>query len=135
MHVNVTHAKVFLVAALVGVVAFALPAGLTSASHVRIETGSVYAPPVAPPGALTPPPTLQAEEIKAHQVRAHTIYANKIEADEVRGAIHHTRGVKIGDAHGEIRAPEVTASVIYADVITANSVVAEVVYVRDLRRK
>ena len=66
-------------------------------------------------------------------VRADTIYANRIQADEVRGQIHQTRDVRIGDTRGEIKAPEVAASVIYADEITA--VVAQNVYVRDLRRR
>ena len=68
-------------------------------------------------------------------VRADTIYVNRIQADEVRGQIHQTRDVRIGDTRGEIKAPEVAASVIYADEISANSVVAQNVYVRDLRRR
>jgi hypothetical protein len=43
--------------------------------------------------------------------------------------------VKIGDTKGDIKAPEVAASVIYADEIKANSVIAQHVFVRDLRRK
>jgi hypothetical protein len=61
--------------------------------------------------------------------------ANRIQADEVRGQIHQTRDVRIGDTRGEIKAPEVAASVIYADEISANTVVAQNVYVRDLRRR
>jgi hypothetical protein len=43
--------------------------------------------------------------------------------------------VKVGDTRGHIKAPEVTASVIYAEEISANTVVAQTVYVRDLRRR
>ncbi len=39
------------------------------------------------------------------------------------------------ESSSDIKVPEVSASVIYADKITANSAVAEVVYVRDLRRR
>jgi hypothetical protein len=49
--------------------------------------------------------------------------------------VHQTRGVKIKDPPGDIRAPEVVASVIYADEIKANSVSADAIYVRDLRRR
>jgi hypothetical protein len=62
------------------------------------------------------------------------IYANKIEADEVRGAVHQTRGVKVRDSRGKIKAPEVVASVIYADEISANTVEADTIYVRELDR-
>ena len=51
------------------------------------------------------------------------------------GQIHQTKDVKIHDTRGEIKAPEVAASTIYADEITANSVVAQHVFVRDLRRR
>lgn len=117
------------------------------ASHVRIEVAPQHAPSVpqqAPssttvivpsPAAPVMPQSLNAEQIKANVVRADTIYANRIEADEVRGQIHQTKDVKIGDTRGEVTAPEVAASVIYADEITANAIVAQHVYVRDLRRK
>jgi hypothetical protein len=127
------------------------PAALSSpvawANHVRIEVAPEATPPastvIVTPGvpAVTSyapapvPQTLQAEEIKAHQVRAQTIYANKIEADDVQGAIHQTKGVKVRDSRGEIKAPYVGASVIYADEIKANSVVAEHIYVRELKRR
>jgi len=130
---------------LVGMMAFALPAGLVWANHVRIEGGNdappgvIYAPPgsaVVVPGQPTAvPSTVQADEITAHQVRASTIYANKIQADEVIGTVHQTRGVKINDTRGNIRAPEVVASVIYADEIKANTVSADTIYVRDLRKR
>ena len=129
---------------LVGLMSLAVPAGLVWANHVRIEGGNdspgvIYAPPgsaVVVPGQPTvAPSTVQADEITARQVRASTIYANKIEADEVIGIVHQTRGVKVNDARGNIRAPEVVASVIYADEIKANSVVADAIYVRTLRRR
>src|SRR5215470_3418291 len=59
----------------------------------------------------------------------------KIDADNIEGQIHQSKDVKVGDTKGEIKAPEVTASVIYAEEISANSVVAQNVYVRDLRRR
>ncbi|HUP38155.1 MAG TPA: hypothetical protein VNC82_22230 [Candidatus Limnocylindria bacterium] len=67
-------------------------------------------------------------------VRANIVYANKLEADEVRGAVHQTRGLKVKDSEGKIKAPEVVASVIYADEISANAVVAGAIYVRELTR-
>lgn len=60
---------------------------------------------------------------------------NKIEADEVRGSVHQSRGVKVRDSQGKIKAPEVVASVIYADQISANTVEADTIYVRDLERR
>jgi hypothetical protein len=117
------------------------------ANHVRIQVSPQHGPavPSQAPGSTTVivpspptaqvPQTLNAEQIKANVVRADTIYANSIEADEVRGQIHQTKDVKIGDTRGEVTAPEVAASVIYADEITANAVVAQHVYVRDIRRK
>jgi hypothetical protein len=139
-----------IVAAVVGLPALAFATAW--ASHVKIEVAPQHAPPVtAPPvtrqapGSTTvvvpSPPTAQvpqslnAEQIKANVVRADTIYANSIEADEVRGQIHQTSSVKIGDTSGDVTAPEVSAAVIYADEITANAIVAQHVYVRDLRRK
>jgi hypothetical protein len=81
-----------------------------------------------------PPQTLQAGDIEAQQVRAHAIYANKIKAAHVQGAIHQTGGVKV-KGHGDIKAPMVSASVIYAEDIKADSVVADNIYVRELKRK
>jgi hypothetical protein len=129
---------------LVGVLSLAVPAGFVWANHVRLEGGNdsspgvIYAPPgsaVVVPGQPAPgPSTVQADEITAHQVRASTIYANKIDADQVVGIVHQTRGVKINDTKGNIRAPEVVASVIYADEIKANTVSADTIYVRELRK-
>jgi hypothetical protein len=117
----------------VAAVAFAVPVAIVSANHVRIEGPVVSSPPAA---VVVPVPTqtVQANEIKAGVVRANTIYANKIEADEVRGAVHQTRGVKVRDSQGKIKAPEVVASVIYADEISANTVEADTIYVRELDR-
>jgi hypothetical protein len=95
---------------------------------------------VVPPGSSTVivpgvPQTVQAEDIEANEVRAQTIYANKIKASEVRGVVHQTGQVKIGNGGGDIKAPTVTASVIYADEIKANFVVADNIYVRRLERR
>jgi len=137
--------KILVGTTLLGLAALVVPAGWAWANHVRIEvSGETLGPPpgviYVPPAGTTvvmpsAPQTLQADEIKAQQVRAQTIYANKIEADEVRGVVYQTRGVKIRDTKGDIKAPEVSASVIYADEIKANSVVADAIYVRDLRRR
>src|SRR5262245_46154375 len=95
----------------------------------------------APSTVVTTPPTpvapqmLRADEIQTQRVRANTIYANKIEAGEVRGIIHQDRGLKVGDTQGEIKAPEVVAQVIYADQIKADSVIADHIFVRNLRRR
>ncbi len=146
-----TKGMVLLASLLIVLTALVVPAGLAQANHVRIDINTdPHQPSSAPPDPSAPPAppaptttyvpapmpqTLQADEIKAHVVRADTIYANRIEADEVQGRIHQTKSVKISDAHGDIRAPEVSASVIYAEKINANSVVAQNVYVRDLRRR
>jgi len=108
-------------------------AGLVYANHVRIDVVPAPTPLYAP--APLPQQTLQVDEIKAHQVRAQTIYANRIDADQIQGLIHQTSNFRIRNAEGEIRAPEVAASVIYAERITANTVVADAVYVKDLRLK
>lgn len=126
-----------------GLAVLALSFGLAGADHIRIEVSPPQEPSssttviVPAPAAPQPtvPQTLHADEIQAQQVRADTIYANRIEADEIRGQIHQTKEVKIKDSRGKIKAPDVTASIIYADEISANSVVAQHVYVRDLRRR
>ena len=99
------------------------------ANHVTLE----MAPSSPDASALEAPDALQADQIKAQQVRAHTIYANRIDADQVRGLVHQTGGIQVRNFRSQIQAPEVTASVIYADSISANSVVADAIYVRDLR--
>jgi hypothetical protein len=81
------------------------------------------------------PQTLQANDIKTQRVHANIIYANRIEANEIRGVIHQDKHLKVADTRGEIRGPEVVASIIYADEIKANSIIAEHIYVRDLRRR
>ena len=94
--------------------------------------GTVVSTP--PPAAV--PQTLRAEEIETQRVRANTIYANKIEANEILGVIHQDRNLKVGNTKGEIKGgQEVVASVIYADEIRANSVVADHIYVRNIRRR
>ena len=132
----------------------AVPWSGANATHIRIDssdttqqpsttvivpapgsTAVVPGPPAVTTYAPVPAQTVQAEEIKANQVRAQTIYANKIEADDVQGVVHQTKSVKVENSHGDIKAPYVAASVIYADEIKANSVVADQIYVRDLRRR
>ena len=82
------------------------------------------------------PQTVRADEIETQRVRANTIYANKIEANEILGVIHQDRNLKVGNTKGDIKGgPEVVASVIYADEIRANSVVADHIYVRNIRRR
>ena len=140
--------KSLLASTVVALAALGLTWTVADANHVRIEvapdptqpgtTVVVPAPGPPPVTAYVPAPlpqTLQADEIRAHQVRAQTIYANKIEADEIQGAVHQSKAVKVGDTRGEVKAPYVSASVIYADEIKANSVVADNIYVRDLRRR
>ena len=100
-------------AIVLGAAALIAPVAAVSANHVRID-GS---PPVvtAPPAVVVPAPaqTLQVSEIEAGVVRANIIYANRIKADEVRGAVHQSRDVKVKNAEGKVKAPEVAASVIY----------------------
>ena len=128
------------IAAALGLVALSLPLAWARADHVRI--GATQQPStsttVIAPAQVTvpmPPQTIKADEIMANQVRADTIYANRIEADEVQGQVHQTKDVKIRDTKGDIKAPEVAASIIYADEIKANSVIAQHVFVRELRRR
>lgn len=116
------------------------PVAAVSANHIRFDglPPPVPSPVASPPAVVVPVPsptqTLQVDEIEAGVVRANIIYANRLEADEVRGAVHQTRGLKVNDSQGKIKAPDVAASVIYADEISANTVVADAIYVRELRR-
>jgi hypothetical protein len=120
------------------------PVAAVSANHVRIDGMPSAVPPpppvvsqrgvVVPGPATTQPQTLHVDEIEAGVVRANIIYANKLEADEVRGVVHQSRGLQVNDSHGKIKAPDVAASVIYADEISANTVVADQIYVRELKR-
>ena len=91
--------------------------------------------PVVPPGLAAVVLTLRAEDIKSPRVRAQTIYANRIEAKEIRGVIHQDTGLKVRDTNGAIAGNEIVASVIYADEIKADIVIAEHIYVRDIRRR
>ena len=117
-----------------GLAMVALPVGgVAVANHVKLE--GTHLPPMPPNPAAASSQTIHADHITAQQVRADTIYANKIDADNIQGQIHQSKDVKVGDTRGEIKAPEVTASVIYADEISANWVVANNVYVRDVRRR
>lgn len=102
----------------------------TNGATTVIPQGSTVA---VPPAGI--PAMLRADEIESPTVRAHTIYANRIDADQIRGIIHQDRDLKIGDTRGDIRAPEVVASVIYADEIKANQVIAEHIYVKNIRRR
>ena len=126
-------AKVWLVS---GIAASALVVGVAHANHVKIDP---FPPqPVPPPmgtSGLVAQDVLQVAEIKAHQVRAHTIFANRIDTDQIEGMVHQTGGIQLRQMQSEIKAPAVTASVIYADTISANMVIADSVYVRDLRLK
>lgn len=123
-----------LLAAVLGVVAFTVPVAGVFANHVKVQGPPAATVVVTPAVPVPATQTLQADRIKAGTVRASIIYANRIEADEVRGAVHQTKGVKVKDSEGKIQAPEVAASVIYADEIEANTVVADTIYVRDLDR-
>lgn len=130
--------------ATVGAATLALLGGLAFADHVNISTPPTVAPvpapvvtvPAPPPAvAMVPQQTLRVEDIRANQVHAQTIYANEIDADQIQGMVHQTKDVRIRDTRGDIKAPEVTASVIYADSIKANTVVADQIFVRDLKLK
>jgi len=79
--------------------------------------------------------TLRADDIKSPRVRANTIYANRIEANEIRGVIHQDAGLKVRDTNGAIAGSEIVASVIYADEIKADVVIADHIYVRNVRRR
>ena len=116
-----------------GLAMVALPIGVARASHIKIDGSSQR--PTPPTLAPASSQTIHADHITAQQIRADTIYANRIDADNIEGQIHQSKDVKVGDTRGKIKAPEVTASVIYAEEISANSVVAQNVYVRDLRRR
>jgi hypothetical protein len=120
-----------LVTAATGLAIIALPISAARANHIKIDGNP--RPPAPPYPAPAPSQTIHADHITAQQIRADTIYANRIDADE--GQIHQSKDVKVGDTRRQIKAPEVTASVIYAEEISANSVVAQNVYVRDLRRR
>ena len=52
----------------------------------------------------------------------------------VQGRVHRLGDVKIKDTRGDINTPMVTAGVIYADTIKAHMVIAQDIYVDDLKR-
>ena len=112
-----------------GLIALMVTVAGASAQGVRIELPS----PAPNPSNVVVPETLQVDRISARQVRAHVIYANRIDAERVEGAIHQISGLTSLYGHGQIQAADVAASTIYADTINANVVVADAVYVRDLR--
>ena len=145
---------------LTGAATLGLLSTLAFANHVTVTAPAASEPPSAvvvpgtiptPPAPVVTPPagapvvvvpraepqpqmqTLQVDDIRAHVVRAQTIYANQIDADQVQGMINQSKAVKVRDTKGELRAPEVAAAVIYADNIKANRVVADQIFVRDLR--
>src|SRR5262249_12067095 len=83
---------------------WARPMGAARANHVKIEGSPRQAVPPYPAPASSQ--TIHADHITAQQIRADTIYANKMDADNVTGQIHQSKDVKVGDTHGEIKAPE-----------------------------
>jgi hypothetical protein len=88
---------------------------------------------VSPPPPPPPPQELAVKEIKADRVRAHTIYANEIKADDVRGRIHRVRKMDTHGWRGEMKGGSVSAAVIRAKEIKARVVIAETIYVHDLK--
>ena len=79
--------------------------------------------------------TLRADDIKSPRVRAQTTYANRIEANEIRGVIHQDTGLKVGKTNGAITGTEIVASIIYAGKIKTDIVIADHIYVKDVRRR
>jgi len=109
--------------------------GATTVAPPAGTTTPEPAPATVTPGLAAVVVTLRAEDIKSPRVRAQTIYANRIEAKEIRGVIHQDSGLKVRDANGAIAGSEIIASVIYADEIKADVVIADNIYVRDIRRR
>ena len=110
--------------------------GTTSVVPPAGTTTVVPAPAtVVAPGLPAVVQTLRADDIKSPRVRAQTIFANRIEANEIRGVIHQDTGLKVGNTSGAITGTEIVASVIYADEIKADVVIADHIYVRDVRRR
>src|SRR5262245_46437394 len=130
---SMMHRRELLVTVGTGLAMVALPISSARANNVKIDGHPQPATPSNPAPASSQ--TIHADHITAQQVRADSIYANRIDADDIQGQIHQSKDVKVGDTRGEIKAPEVVASVIYADEISANWVVANNVYVRDVRRR
>jgi hypothetical protein len=78
---------------------------------------------------------LVVKEIEASRVEARVIYANKIKARSVRGRVYRIGKLDTDGWRGEIEAPVVSAPVIYAKEIEANLVIAEAIYVHELKVK
>ncbi|MFB3816844.1 MAG: hypothetical protein ACE147_04185, partial [Candidatus Methylomirabilales bacterium] len=91
----------------------------------------IVPPPPPPPRAQE----LAVKEIKADHVRAHTIYANEIKADDVRGRIHHVAKMDTHRWRGELKGGSVSAAVIRAKEIKARVVIADTIYVHNLKMK
>ena len=113
------------------------PAQVPAAPPPTSPGGTTVIMPQGTPTVVVPQPTqatLQADDIEASLVKAGTIYANRIEAGNIQGAIHQTTGVKI-EGQGAIKAPTVTAAVIFAEKIKADTVLADHIYVREMKRR
>jgi hypothetical protein len=80
------------------------------------------------------PQVVQTEDLEANEVRAQTIYANKIEAPEIQGAIHPTGEIRLNSSVSDMKAATVVASVLYADTIKAHRVIADHIFVRNIKR-
>jgi hypothetical protein len=135
--------------------ALAVSGGCASPNQARLDPDAVVAAPgtttevppagtttavPAPATVVTPPLatvvlTVRADNIDSPRVRAQTIYANRIEANEIRGVIYQGKGLKVGNTDGAIKGDEIVASVIYANTIKADIVIADHIYVRDVRRR
>jgi hypothetical protein len=135
--------------------ALAVSGGCASPNQARLDPDAVVAAPgtttevppagtttvvPAPATVVTPPLatvvlTVRADNIDSPRVRAQTIYANRIEANEIRGVIYQGKGLKVGNTDGAIKGDEIVASVIYANKIKADIVIADHIYVRDVRRR
>ena len=55
--------------------------------------------------------------------------------EEIRELFQNFIAPQLEAIKGDIKAPEVVASVIYADEIKAHSVIADNIYVKNLRRR
>ena len=134
--------------------ALAVSGGCASPNQARLDPDAMVAAPgttteVLPPAgtttgvpapatAATPPLatvvlTVRADNIESPRVRAQTIYANRIEANEIRGVIHQGKGLRVENTDGAIKGDEIVAAVIYANKIKADIVIADHIYVRDVR--
>ena len=112
-----------------------VPAPGTTTVVPPAGTTTVVAAPAVTPAPATVIQTLRADDIHSPRVRAQTIFANRIEANEIRGVIHQDKSLKVGNTNGAIKGNEIVATVIYADEIKADIVIADHIYVRDIRRR